>query len=134
MNISSMNRLIKYVMPNWKRKSDINILDYITMYTHLIKASELLNVVYYKKSFNHMLVIKRLALRPPKDEEYYYQTIRSTIKTIISQEADIIKRLKDYEASDPCHAKTKLLLAQNICILRILNNSSSTQRLLSRNK
>jgi hypothetical protein len=119
--LKKIGLLLNKIIPQKDIKSSEKVLDYIRIYTHMVTAYDLLNKNSYQRAFDHMIIVKNLSKNVSySSEKIYMEQILKIINDILKKKRSIIRRLNKYEASDPAHSKTNLLLAQNICILRIL--------------
>ena len=101
-----------------KNKKQEKMAFYLKLYTNLIMADSKLDS---PRGFDHLRIVKVMT----KDESYqkelhYLKYVNSIAAEIVSRSRVILKILKDDPTADPVNAKTKLLMAQNICVLRIL--------------
>ena len=55
-----------------------------------------------------------------EEEAPYLKRISNILNAILKNSRAIINGIREGQASDPFHVKTSVLLAQNICVLRIL--------------
>ncbi|HLC96155.1 MAG TPA: hypothetical protein VJH97_02445 [Candidatus Nanoarchaeia archaeon] len=116
-----MGKLFEQLVPLKKRREREKIINYIRLYTHLVTAYNLMNPHSYNRAFDHLAIVRNFTKEISyREEQTYMENIHSIVSDITKRKARIIKRLKKYAGSDPAHAQTNLLLAQNICILRII--------------
>jgi hypothetical protein len=122
--IRAFNKLSSAILPKNKSRNNEKILYYLRIYTYLVNAYDFLTYDKYQKSFNHLHVLKNLTKECTyREEKSYVNIISDIVKEINSNKDEIIRRLSEYHASDPAHSRTKLQLAQNMCIMRILKLS-----------
>jgi hypothetical protein len=120
--IKKVGRLLDKLVPKKDARQGEKILSYIRIYSNLVTAYNLMNKQSYNRAFEHLKILKNLTKEASfRGEAHYIDNIRKIVLSILKKKKTIARRLNKYEASDPAHAKTNLLLAQNICILRILN-------------
>lgn len=121
MPLKKISGLLNSVFTKRDLKKGEKFINYIKIYTHLINAYDLLNKNTYKRAFDHLVIVNNLAKEfSYKGEKSYIQHIGRISKGILKKRKSIVRRLNKYSASDPAHSKTNLLLAQNICIIRML--------------
>jgi len=122
--LKRIGNLLNKLMPKKDVKHGEKILNYIRIYTRLVNAYDLLNKDSYQRAFDHLVIVKNLTREITyREENRYIENINKIVKDILKKKRSIVRRLKKYEATDPAHSKTNLLLAQNICILRIMKVS-----------
>ncbi len=121
----NLNKLLKYVVPKRDKYINEKIIFYLRLYTDLIKAELRMKPDSWNSMVNLLKVVRNMASSCEfKEEEAYVKRIKSIASEILSKINKIkIKVAKDPSA-DAYHAKTKLQLAQNICILRILRRGA----------
>jgi hypothetical protein len=117
----SLNKLIEFVFPKKEKYINEKIIFYIRIYTDLVKAEERMTPERCKGIINLLKVVRNMSRNSDfKEEEAYLKRIKEITNSIIFNNKKIIKEVKKDPLGDHFHAKTKLQLAQNICILRIL--------------
>ena len=117
----NLNKLIGFIFPKKEKYLNEKIIFYIRLYTDIIKAEDKMNLDGFNKMVNLLKVVRNMSRNTKfKEEEAYLKRIREIVSSIISNASIIKKAIKKDPAGDPYHAMTKLQLAQNICILRIL--------------
>jgi len=118
---SNFKKLIDLIMPTKERKKNTIIIGYMQIYTHLNGALNLMRKDTCKRAFEHITIARKLIRQIKFEEENpYLKRLIKTLDYIIKNQKKIFKGIKKNESSDPSHVKTSLLLAENICILRIL--------------
>ncbi|HLC60064.1 MAG TPA: hypothetical protein VJJ52_01400 [Candidatus Nanoarchaeia archaeon] len=124
LGFANFKKIIDLIIPKKERRQSNIIIGYIRIYTHLNNALNLMNQYNYKRAIEHLKLTKNIIKQLRFDEERpYLARIKKILDSIIGKSKSIsIKMLKD-ESSDPLHIKTSMLLAQNICILRILKTN-----------
>ncbi len=101
-------------------------LFYFRLYNHLLNALNLMNTPYNKRAFDFIRIVAELTAKQSfKGEEHYLKYINSIARELLSMEQRIRVIVKKDPASDPLHGNTKLIIAQNICTLRILKINGS---------
>ena len=120
----NLNKLLDVLRPA-KGKTNEKIIFYTRLYTDLIRAEENLKENGFFRLVNYLKVVRHQAKNCEfSDEEVYMKRIHSIANEILNNMDDLKKQIKQSELgdayADPYHARTKLQLAQNICILRIL--------------
>lgn len=117
----NFKKIIDLIIPKKERRQSSIIISYIRIYTHLNNALNLLNKSTYRRAFEHLSLTRNIIRQTKFEEEKpYLKRIGRILDSIIRKEESIkLEMLKD-ETSDPFHIRTSMLLAQNICILRIL--------------
>jgi len=122
--IKRIGSLLNKVFTKQEKKEGEKIINYIRIYTNLVNAHTLLNKEDYARAFNYATITKNLTRDfYDSSEKHYIDRINNIVADVLRKKSTIIRRLNRYEAADPAHAKTDLLLAQNICILRIMKIS-----------
>ncbi|MBD3164127.1 hypothetical protein GF323_02930 [Candidatus Woesearchaeota archaeon] len=117
----NLNKLLNFVFPQKEKYVNEKIMFYLRLYTDLIKAEEKLSIDGFKKMLNLLKVIRNMSKEAGfKEEEAYIRRINQIANSLIKNANEIRKAIRKDPTSDAYHAKTKLQLAQNICILRIL--------------
>ncbi|MFC1800584.1 hypothetical protein ACFLYT_00865 [Nanoarchaeota archaeon] len=123
--VHKLNKLMQELLPQEDKRRNEKILAYIRIYTDLIHAGNLLRKDSYKKSIEFLKIVKRFTKEFYfKEEEAYLKRINELASSILSNIRCVRCRAKDCNVCNPAHARTKLQLAQNICVLRILKISS----------
>ena len=103
------------------------LLFYLRVYNNLLNALNLMNTPLNRRSFHFLKIIVTLTSKEAfKGEAHYLSYINSITREILSSESRIRAIVGKNPASDPLHANTKLIMAQNICLLRILKLSRVT--------
>ena len=117
----NLNKLIGSIFPKKEKYLNEKIIFYIRLYTDLIRAEDKMTLDGFNKMINLLKVVRNMSRDPKfKEEEAYLKRIREIVNSIISNGSIIKRAIRKDLACDPYHAKTKLQLAQNICILRVL--------------
>lgn len=120
----NLNKLINFVFPKKDKYITEKTLFYLRLYTGLIKAEDKLTPDGCSRMVNILKVVRNMAKSSEyKEEEAYLKRIREIANEIISNMSKIRRIINKDPTSDAFHAKTKLQLAQNICILRILKRN-----------
>ena len=115
----------EFVFPKKEKYINEKIIFYLRLYTDLTKAEEKMNEAGFRRMINLLKVVRNMAKSTVfKEEEAYLKRIREIASSVISNKDKIRRAIKRDPADVPLHAKTKLQLAQNICILRILKRES----------
>jgi hypothetical protein len=100
------------------------LLFYLRIYSHLLNAQNLMNTRVNKRSFYFLHIVATLTTKESfKGESHYLKYINGLSREVLSNKARIIKLINKDISSDPLHANTKIITAQNICMLRILKLS-----------
>ena len=104
------------------RKSEQErMIFYIKLYTHLIIAPEELKS---RRGYDRLKVVYDLTRSASfSGESHYIKYINNIVKDILANRRRIQALISKDPVSDPFHVKTRLLTAQNICMLRILKIS-----------
>lgn len=117
----NLNKLIGFIFPKKEKYLNEKTLFYIRLYTDLIRAEDRMKLDGLNKMINFLKVVRNMSRDLKfKEEEAYLKRIREITNSIISNASLIKQAIRKDPMCDPFHAKTKLQLAQNICILRIL--------------
>lgn len=121
LGFSHFKKLLDLIIPLKERRQSEIIISYIRIYSRLNTAFDLLNKDNCKRAFEHLSISKKILKQLKFNEEKpYLRRIANILNRILKNENKIIQGIKREETSDPFHVKTSVLLAQNICILRIL--------------
>ena len=95
------------------------LLFYLRIYTYLLNSLNLMSTSANKRSFNFLKIVAQLTAKQSfRGEEYYLKYINSIAREIISNESRIKTIVSQDPAADPLHSNTKLIMAQNICLMR----------------
>ena len=118
--VQKLNKLVQTVLPKEDKRRNEKILAYLRIYTNLINAGNILHRC--KRCIDYCKVVKRSTREFNfKEEEPYMKRINELVSGIVSDKR--WTRSGDLQIGDPSHVRTKLLVAQNICVLRILKIS-----------
>lgn len=121
LGFSHFKKLIDLIIPKKERRQSNIIISYIRIYTQLNNAFNLLNKENCKRAFEHLFITKNIIKQLNfQEEQHYLKRISDILNSILKNKGVIIMQIRKNEAPDPFHVKTSVLLAQNICILRIL--------------
>ena len=121
LGFSHFKKLIDLIIPKKERRQSNIIISYIRIYTQLNNAFNLLNKENCKRAFEHLFITKNIIKQLNfQEEQHYLKRISHILNSILKNKGGIIMQIRMNEAPDPFHVKTSVLLAQNICILRIL--------------
>ena len=116
----NLNKLIGFIFPERQKYFNEKRIYYIRLYTDLIRAEDYLTETGFKKSINFLMIIRNMTKETEfKEEEVYFKRINEIVNGILSKLKNRKNKIKN-EMIDHNHLKTKLQLAQNICILRVL--------------
>ena len=117
----NFNKLMDFLFPKHEKYINEKILFYIRVYTDLISAQVNISKIHYKRATNYLKVVRNMCRGHQfKEEELYIKRIYEIVNGILANIRCVRCRAKDCDVCNPAHARTKLQLAQNICILRIL--------------
>ena len=109
------------LLKNSRHKEKEKIVYYLKLYTNLLRAEFTLST---RRGFDHLKVAINMTKEASyQGETHYLDYISSLAREIISAQKKIQSGLRKDPVSDPAYAKTKLLIAQNICIMRIMKIS-----------
>ena len=121
LGFSNFKNLIDVILPKKERRQSEIIISYLRIYTHLNNAINLLNKDTLKRAFEHLLITIKIVRQLKFNEERpYLKRISNILNFILKNKEKVMKEIRREQYSDPFHVKTSVLLAQNICILRIL--------------
>ena len=121
LGLANFKKLIDLIIPKKERRQSRIIIDYIRIYTQLNNAFNLLNREYSRRAMEYISVARNIIRENKFEEEKpYLNRILNILNSILRNREAVISKIKKEQASDPFHIKTSVLLAQNICILRIL--------------
>lgn len=121
LGVLNFKKLIDLIIPKKERRQSEIIIGYIGIYTLLNNAFNLLNRESCKKSMEYLQIAKKGINELKFEEEApYLKRISNILNAILKNSRAIINGIREGQASDPFHVKTSVLLAQNICVLRIL--------------
>ncbi len=122
----NLNKLIGFIFPKKEKYLNEKMIFYIRLYTDLVRAEDAMTIERFNKMINLLKVVRNMSRESKfKEEESYLKRVREIANSIISNGSLIKSAIRKDPACDPLHAKTKLQLAQNICILRILKRETS---------
>lgn len=114
-------KLIDLIIPKKERRQSNIIISYIRIYTQLNNAFNLLNKENCKRAFEHLFITKNIIRQLNfQEEQHYLKRISHILNSILKNKGVIVTQIRMNKVPDPFHVKTSVLLAQNICILRIL--------------
>lgn len=121
LGLSHFKKLIDLIMPKKERRQSNIIISYIRIHSQLNNAFNMLNREKCRRAMEYVAISRRFIKRLKFEEERpYLDRILKILNQILKNRKLIINGIRKEEASDPFHVKTLVLLAQNICILRIL--------------
>ena len=121
LGFSHFKKIIDLIIPKKERRQSNIIISYIRIYTQLNNAFNLLNKENCKRAFEHLFITKNIIKQLNfQEEQHYLKRISDILNSILKNKEAIITQIRMNESPDPFHVKTSVLLAQNICILRIL--------------
>src|SRR3989338_195996 len=121
LGVLNFKKLIDLIIPKKERRQSEIIIGYIGIYTLLNNAFNLLNRESCKKSMEYLQIAKKGINELKFEEEApYLKRISNILNDILKNSRAIINGIREGQASEPFHVKTSVLLAQNICVLRIL--------------
>ena len=121
LGFSAFKKLINSIMPAKERRQSEIIINYIRIYSHLNTAFSLLTRKDNRLAFDHLSIARKIIMQTGFEEEMpYFKRLAGILDFILKNKQHITGRIRKDEASDPYHVKTSVLLAENICILRIL--------------
>ncbi len=120
----NLNKLMDFILPKQEKYVNAKIIFYIRLYTGVMRAEDNLNAKNYGRVTNLCKVVRNIAKNSAfKEEETYLKRIRDIASEVINWTKKIEKKRKKHDLSDAYAVLTKLQLAQNLCILRILKRS-----------
>ena len=106
-----------------KQKEQERMLFYIKLYAHLIAAPEELQ---RRRGFDRLKIVYDLTRSNQfAGEAHYIAYIHQIAKDVINNRKRIRAILAKDPTADAFHSQTTLLMAQNICLLRILKMTSA---------
>tara|TARA_Y100000310_G_scaffold345846_1_gene471105 strand:- start:3445 stop:3864 length:420 start_codon:yes stop_codon:yes gene_type:complete len=125
LGFSNFKRMIDVIIPKKERKQNRMIIAYMRIYTHLVSARALMTKERCNRAIDHLNLAKNIIKQTDDvQEKPYIKRLADTVEPIIKNKEDLIRLVKkedkNDETEDPYHVQTAILLAQNICILRIL--------------
>jgi len=120
-----LNKVVDLVLPKKEKYLNEKMIYYIRMYTDLVRAEENLSDINFNRMLNYLRVVRNMAKTSSfKEEELYFKRIHDIVNEILKGKFSLRKQIKRCILGDaycdPYSARTKMQLAQNICILRIL--------------
>ncbi|MBR9698962.1 hypothetical protein GOV09_00710 [Candidatus Woesearchaeota archaeon] len=120
----NLNKFLDFVISKDELYINEKIIYYIRLYTDLVRAEENL-AGGFNRMLNYLRIVRNMAKQATfREEEVYFQRIYDIAHEIIGNQAKIRRaasKLKPGDAySDPLGARTRMQLAQNICILRVM--------------
>jgi hypothetical protein len=105
-----------------QKRGQEKLVYYLKLYTHLIMA---LDELSSRRGFDRLRIVARLTKEESfPGEAHYIKYVSQLVTNILANQKKLQQLLAKDPAADPMHAKTHLLTAQNICMLRILKLSS----------
>ena len=121
--LKKLNELTKFFIPADKKQKEKMVM-YLRIYTDLIMASCYLGKPTYKRMITLLKLVKRFTKNTEfKEEQKYMQRIHEIVTSILSNIRCTYCKATDCHLCNPAHSRSKMQLAQNICILRILKIS-----------
>mgnify|MGYP000235815190 CR=1 FL=1 len=104
-----------------QRKGQTKLAYYLKLYTNFMSAESRLTT---RRGFDHLRIARFMTEQESyPGEAHYLRYINSIARSVLSNQDKILKILKKDPVADPLYAKSQLLMAQNICVLRILKIS-----------
>jgi hypothetical protein len=110
----------KRIMPFLKkgRREQEKLIYYLKLYSHLLSA---MNELRSRRGFDRLRIVLKLTSKESfSGESHYLKYIGSITRDALANQKRIQGILAKDPTADPLHTKTRLMIAQNICILRIL--------------
>ena len=97
------------------------VVYYLKLYSVFIVAENKLDA---PRGIHSLLIANSMTSQEAYDgEEHYIKYLNSIVKRILKNKETIQQILKEDPVADPLRAKSELLMAQNICVMRILKMS-----------
>jgi len=116
----------KKIMPFMKKGhlEQEKLVYYLKLYTHLITAVDELKS---RRGFDRLKIVADLTSKESyAGEVHYIKYINTLVREIMHNKKRIQRILSKDPAADALYARTKLLMAQNICVIRILKLNGIT--------
>jgi hypothetical protein len=124
LGFQKFTKLLEAILPHGERDQRRMIINYMNIYSKVTSSFELLTKHSCQRSFEHLMIAKKVIKKIKFEEEQpYLKRILDLLNMLIRHKSKIIHQLKKDDASNPYHIKSYLLLAQNICVIRILKIS-----------
>jgi len=116
--LKSLDKILSKVFVDTKRKKNRRVVYYLRLYTDLVDAQACLNPQGYTKFlYNIERVIKFARSCRFADEKKYTKKINELLNSIIEKKKTPMKNYNHLEHL----IKTRMKIAKNICIMRILS-------------
>ena len=102
------------------------LLHYLKIYSNLLSSQNLLKKNHSTRSFYHLKIVVTLTNETAyPGEAHYLKYINTIAREALAKRKIITRIINKNETEDALHVVTKMLMAQNICVLRILKISKS---------
>ena len=112
--------LLSLLKPDQKR-GQAKLAYYLKLYSAFMGAEYQLATA---RGFDNLRVARTMTSQQSYlGESHYIRHLNSISKSLLRHQKRIQRILKQDSVADPLHAKSQLLMAQNICVLRILKIS-----------
>ena len=106
-----------------QQKNQTKLAYYLKLYSAFIGAEHKLDTA---RGFDNLRIADGMTAQESfAGEVHYIKYLNSITRNIIRHRKKIQRVLKKDPVADPLHAKSHLLMAQNICVLRILKISKT---------
>ena len=104
-----------------KREEKKKLLFYLRIYTYLITLEYTLNKLFYKRYLHTLKLLKNLLRNVEEDEEYYSEKLIEILKGTFKIPCKNCKLEKCIGCEKVSNIKTRIKMAQNIVLLRLIN-------------
>ncbi len=116
-----LSKLLAFILPRKEKYINEKILYYLRIYTGVLQAEDNLSAHRYGKSANLLRVVRNSTRNPAfREESVFLQRIHSIADEMVEWLKKVERMNRKLEITDIYTYITKLQMAQNICILRIL--------------
>lgn len=121
INPVRLRKFVKRMVTLQDKRVNSKIISYIRIFSHLNTATSIWSKKKREKGLHFLRLVKNLTSDCPfREEELYYRKINEIMSNMLSESTCNICNSHSCRHVKPQRIKTKIKLAQNICILRIL--------------
>ncbi|MBS3136592.1 hypothetical protein J4401_06595 [Candidatus Woesearchaeota archaeon] len=114
----NLNRLFEFILPKKDKYANEKVIFYLRLYTGVMRAEDNLNAGNYARTINLLKVVRNTAGSTQfREESVFLERIRDIAHDSINF---LSVQKKGKKQSAFYTILTKLQMAQNLCILRIL--------------
>lgn len=116
------NGMIKHLKYLKNRERLELVVNYLRIYSMLSNAEILFSQRAYKRAFNRFDIIKLIKSPDLEKEKKYFDIINKVARSILRRRKEIISYLEKGGLFNLSSVKGDIMMAKNICVLRILKN------------